>query len=81
MRKLFTYLLRLTYNPYEEIPQPNPNETLDAYILRSSKATIHIDIQSQKRTTLCHNAWNNNRKQRAKEVFIDIYNKHQQTVN
>ena len=76
MRKLLTYLLRLTYAPYEEIPQPNPNESMDAYILRCSIATIHINIKSKKRDSLLQLTWNNAKKQEVKKVFTQIYEKH-----
>ena len=76
MRKLFTYLLRLTYNPYDEIPQPQPNETLDNYLLRSSHTTIDINIGSQKRTSHCITTWRNAQAQKVQKVFDEIYKKH-----
>lgn len=78
IRKLLTYLLRLTYSPYEEIPQPRQNESLQSYLLRSGQATIHINIRSKKRDTVCLNTWRNAQNKEAAKVFCEIYNKHKQ---
>lgn len=71
IKKLLTYLLRLTYLN-DEIPRPKPNEPKDAYLLRVGYMSIQ---HHTKRISKAESTWRDTQAKEVNKTFCEIYNK------